>query len=233
MADTPAHTRLPAGEELAAYALAFKLLGMAFYQPPSEELLRKLGEDGLLAEWPLQPAAPASTRGRALLLAYLATAEPSALAPALRNDFAELFVGPDHVAAPPWESVYLSREHLLFDVQTLQVRQEYERFGLQIPRVNREPDDHIGFELLFVAQLLDLAAQALEHGQRNEAVHSLTAAHTFLSQHPRMWVGLFAERLDRHASTDFYRGLGQLLVESLDALDDRLNEALPPPGGGA
>lgn len=224
---------LPSSEELGAYAHALRLLGMALYQPPAAELLASMGAGGLLAEWPLQHDGPDFAHARALMADYLSGGEPAALAPALRADFIALFVGPDHVAAPPWESVYLSRDHLLFDVQTLQVRQDYARFGLEIPRLNREPDDHISFELLFVAHLLDLSAQAAARGENGEALRCLAAARDFIARHPRRWVDEFAARLEQHAGTGFYRGMGRLLAGSLAALEERLNETLPPPGGEA
>ena len=39
--------------------------------------------------------------------------------------------------------MHRSREGLVFDVQTLQVRDFYRRFGLQSPLLNKEPDDHV------------------------------------------------------------------------------------------
>ena len=206
------------GEELHVYALALKLQGMAFYLPPSAAFVAGLMADGLLDEWPLGADHPATRRGLEWLRTELAAHDPAALLPALRTDYTALFVGLDRVAAPPWESVYLSRDHLIFDVQTLEVRDAYARFGLQIPKLDREPDDHIGFELLFLSHLMELAAQARDRGELAEVDGLLAAAQEFLQAHPQQWVPLFVERVDRAAGTGYYRGWAQLLLGSLAAL---------------
>ena len=50
---------------------------------------------------------------------------------------------------------------MIFQEQTLHVRQWYSRFGLQVVKLHKEPDDHIGLELEFVAHLANLALQAI------------------------------------------------------------------------
>lgn len=219
----------PLFENLHVLAAAFKLLGTALYHQPNQPFLATLREGRLLEEWPLQPDETDTARGLQLMRDALSGTEPPALVKELHNDYKALFVGPEHVVAPPWESVYLSRDHLLFDVQTLQVRDAYARFGLQIPQMDREPDDHIGFELLFVSHLAELAAQALERGQADEAARCLSGARDFLDAHLNKWASLFVERLERHARTDYYRGLGRLVLGSLAAL----NEMLPDAGAAA
>ncbi len=205
-------------DELQAYALALRLEGMAFYLPPSESFLASLEGGDLFIEWPWEPDAPATTCGIHLLRDYLDGAAPASLLPALRSEYTALFVGLEQVDAPPWESVYLSRDHLLFDEQTLEVRNFYARFGLQIPNMDREPDDHIGYELLFLAHLLEQAASALAEANPVRAAPFLAAARDFLVAHPQQWALLFAERVEQYGSTPYYRGFAYLLLGSLDAL---------------
>jgi TorA maturation chaperone TorD len=206
-------------EELHAYALALKVQAMAFYLPPREPFLTNLCVEALLADWPLAPDAPDVAAGLHLLRTTLCEKNAvQALLPALRAEYTALFIGLERVAAPPWESVYLSRDHLLFDEQTLQVRDAYAAFGLQIPHIDREPDDHIGFELLFLSHLMQQAAHALESDNYAEAERCLVAAHDFLHAHPLQWVKLFVERIERHAHTDYYRGMALLLTGVLTAL---------------
>ena len=62
----------------------------------------------------------------------------------LQTDYARLFIGPAKVLTPPWESVYFSEERLVFQEETLQVREWYRRFDLQSVKLHAEPDDHVG-----------------------------------------------------------------------------------------
>lgn len=212
-------------DELQAYALALKLEGMAFYLPPSEPFLQNLMDGGLLDEWPLAGDAPLTLRGLQLMREALAGTQPANLLPELRHDYTALFVGLEQVAAPPWESVYCSRDHLLFEKQTLEVRDAYARYGLQIPKLEHEPDDHIGFELLFLSHLVAKAADALAGHEMASAQEYLQAAQEFLRAHPQCWVDQFVERVDGHASSDYYRGLAFLLAANLDCLEEMLSAA--------
>ena len=211
-------------ETLGTLALAFKFLGAAFYAPPAETLLASLRDEDLLSDW-LLPSDDANTaQGLGLLRTFVVSADLPGLLNLARTDYNALFLGPDALLAPPWESVYLSPEHLLWDDQTLGVRAAYAHFGLQIPRLDREPDDHIGFELLFLSHLCDQAADALEKGLVAEANKIVAAARDFLHAHTQRWAGLFAERVTRSARTDYYRGLAYLLSGSLSYLDAALAE---------
>lgn len=213
-------------EELQVYGLALKVLASAFYLPPAESFLTSLSAQGLLTDWPLAPDDPDTEKGLQLLRALFDRAQPADLLPALRADYTALFIGLMRVEAPPWESVYLSQDHLIFDQQTLEVREFYARFGLQIPKLDREPDDHIGYEFLFLAHLMERATRALDAGDIERAIHLVAAAREFFATHPQQWAGFFIERLAQSARTDYYRGLACLLKGSMTALAPLLDEYL-------
>lgn len=94
-----------------------------------------------------------------------------------RDDAMHLFGTLGRPLAEPHESVWLSREHLLFEEQTLQVRACYRRYGLGLVDQGREPDDHIGFELLFLAELLGLLAGAWEEMAPHERTEPTQPPH--------------------------------------------------------
>lgn len=215
-------------DELGAYALALRLAAAAFYLPPSESFLAALNDGGVLADWPLAPDDPLTVQGLQLLREALAGGAPALLLSTLRSEHTALFVGLEHVAAPPWESVYLSRDHLLFDEQTLAVREFYTRFDLQIPKIDREPDDHIGFELLFLAHLLEQAAGLAAGGQPQGAQARLQAAQEFLQAHPQQWADHFAGRILAQTPAPYYRGWACLLMGSLQGLAAVLARADAP-----
>ncbi|HSO27591.1 MAG TPA: molecular chaperone TorD family protein, partial [Anaerolineales bacterium] len=156
---------------LTAEVLVFRLLGRLLYQPPEAAWLQLLAEEDIFAETPLGMGTPEIEAGLALMqgwaLAYLADSNGE-LQSALEGDYNRLFVGPAKVLAPPWESVYLTKERLIFQEQTLQVRGWFRRFGLEVENLYHEPDDHIGLELLFLAHLAELSVAALEEGEQTE-----------------------------------------------------------------
>ncbi|MFO8076871.1 MAG: molecular chaperone TorD family protein [Egibacteraceae bacterium] len=195
--------------QLVAHSLAYAFLSRVTYEEPGEDLLCALTAEGLPEAWPVCPEEPAVVDGLALLHEALRAWGPADVA-ALRRDHRRLFVGPGRVLAPPWESVYRSTDHLVFDVQTAAVRAFYGRFGLQAPNLQREPDDHLGLELAFMLHLATSALSALERADEAAVAVLLDAQRDFLAEHLLRWAPACFARMDEHADTAYFRGVARL-----------------------
>ena len=192
------------GEVLDSYAGACAFLSRLFLEPADESLITALRDGAVLADWPLE-ADEDTVRGIEALRAGATTPLDVLLV-----DHRDLFEGPDHVLACPYESVYLSEEHLTFEEQTLDVRAFYNRFGVQAPSVGKEPDDHIGLELSFISHLCVLGLDAIEAADADAETAMIASIADFLEQHLLRWVNDCLDSVVEHATTDFYRGLGHL-----------------------
>ncbi|MDX5400260.1 MAG: molecular chaperone TorD family protein, partial [Actinomycetes bacterium] len=122
----------------------------------------------------------------------------------------------------PWESVHRSRERLLFEAETLQVREWYARFGLAAPRLNREPDDHVALELEFLAALAERALTALEEDRPGDATELVAAHQTFLAEHVLTWVPTLMEMIRQNAETSFHKGVAELVTGALESAESLL-----------
>ena len=191
-------------EVLDSYAGACTFLSRLFLEPVGESLITTLRDGPVLADWPLE-ADENTVRGLQALRAGTRTPLDVLLV-----DHRDLFEGPDHVLACPYESVYLSEEHLTFEQQTLSVRAFYNRFGVGAPSVGMEPDDHIGLELSFVSHLCLLGLDAIEASDADAETAMIASIGDFLGQHLLLWVDDCLDLVVKHATTDFYRGLGHL-----------------------
>lgn len=122
---------------------------------------------------------------------------------------------------PPYESYHRGLTHVLFDEETLQVRAEYRAAGLEAPRLNREPDDHLGLELNF----LELC---LRNGEYRRA-------RTFMDEHVMQWAPAMLADGEEAADTDFYAGIMAITLGVLEELNSVLDEAIErfPAGGTA
>ena len=109
---------------------------------------------------------------------------------AVEQDYLRLFVGLGMPLAPPWESAWANDARLLFQRETLDVRYWYRSAGLQLARLHRDPDDHIGLELEFIGLLLE----------RGDAQ---TAA-AFTREHPLAWVDRWVDAVKANARCGFY-----------------------------
>lgn len=215
---------------LVGESLLCGLLGKILYEEPDQAWLETLIREDVFAETPLGADQAETQRGLELLQCW-ANENRNGISEtemkALKQDHLNLFIGVDKVLAPLWESVYFSEKKLVFQEQTLQVREWYSRFQLQAERINREPDDHIGLELIFIAHLASRALQAIEENDEAAFNELLQAQRDFLSEHLLCWGPSWAKLVKRHAQTDFYRGIGHLVHGSLLALADGLEIVMP------
>ncbi|HVN16344.1 MAG TPA: molecular chaperone TorD family protein [Anaerolineales bacterium] len=215
---------------LVGESLLCGLLGKLLYEDLDQAWLESLIREDVFAEVPLGADQTETQRGLELLQRWanenrdgISESEMKAL----KQDQLYLFIGIDKVLAPVWESVYFSEQRLVFQVQTLQVREWYSRFKLQAERINREPDDHIGLELIFIAYLAARALQAMEENDESGFNELLQAQRDFLSDHLLRWGPAWAKLVKKHAETDFYLGLGHLTHGALLALAAGLEIHMP------
>ncbi len=185
-------------------------------------MVQELKSAGLAGSWPLQGGAHHS----GVTLLEVAVREESS-AEELAEDFDALFVGPGHMHACPYESVYRSLEGLTFEAETMQVRRFYADHGLQAPAFNREPDDHIGLEVAFVGQLCLAALNALEDHDPDRAHQFVSSARLFVAQHLGVWGPDFCTRVIDNAHTAFYASVGHLLLGLIQEFPRHAGDAIP------
>jgi len=114
-------------------------------------------------------------------------------------DYNELFLGPDRLKAPPWQSVYLSKEKLLFSEQTGKIEEIYRSFGLASINSDKEPADHIALELGFMARLCSIAIQ-----DTDRLKEVLAGQQLLLADHLIKWVPAWAADVKNNAQTNFW-----------------------------
>lgn len=201
-------------ENLIGQRLLFGLLGKALYLIPDEEWLRPLVDDDLFSQTPFASEQPYVVKGLALLTEWCNSFGDHSLRE-LVIDHTRLFTGMANIPVAPWESVYFSDEREVFKGQTLDVRAWYRRFGLEAIEFRKEPDDHIGLELVFMAHLAGLGLVACESADEERLNEILEAQKGFLSKHLLRWGPLWCSLVEEHARTDFYRGMAFVLRGAL------------------
>ena len=171
-------------ETAAERAEAYRLLSLCFH-PPDERLLEALRETDV--RW-LRPAA-----------------DP--VLEELQKDYAQLFVGPFRVPAPPYGSVYLESDRRVCGDSTMDVMARYREEGLELTL--REPADHVAAELEYMYVLAAREMEALATGDEGEATRHVEKQRDFLHTHLGAWVPLLTERIVENARTGFYQRLAK------------------------
>ena len=120
-------------------------------------------------------------------------------------DYSKLFVGPFKLLAPPYGSVYLEDGKFMGD-STLDAGNLYGLEGLDI--VIKDAPDHISVELEFMYFLVLAEAEARQNDNLEEAARLHDRQVSFLRVHLGSWVSEFAENIEQHSETEFYKTLG-------------------------
>lgn len=195
---------------LAGEMLVFGLLGKILYKPPQAEWLKSLIEEDVFSEIPFETDTPETIKGLKLLRDWAANHTDEKFS-SLDGEYNRLFIGPGTLLAAPWESVYATKDRLIFQEQTLQVRNFYRQFGLEIERIYHEPDDHIGLELIFVAHLASLSLNAMENQDQQEFDRLMMAQWEFLKDHLLKWAFEWTRDVREFSNQDFFRGVALVL----------------------
>jgi TorA maturation chaperone TorD len=119
--------------------------------------------------------------------------------------------------AVPYESVFLGEEALLNQEPRNQVLAIYNREGVSLGASAKVPEDHLAFELEFLAMLSDRCLKLLQEGtDKDEAVRVLQVSRDFITRHIQAWLPQLSERANKLLETRFYRGVLQALKGYLE-----------------
>ncbi|CAM3741730.1 molecular chaperone [Mesobacillus zeae] len=129
-----------------------------------------------------------------------------------QNEFKRLFIGPESLPAPPWESFYTTKEQILFGETMYRVREKYSLAGLEYARKNSEPEDHIAVELEFMAWLIEKGPETFPEQL------------TFFEEHLYRWVPLFTEKLCASTASLLYKGAALMLKDFIRFETDTLKD---------
>lgn len=151
-------------------------------------------------------------------------ADPDYL-PQLRNEYMRLFVGPQKLVAPPWESVYRSHQGLLFQESTLTIREIYRRQGFEAEGYPRVPDDSLSLELDFMGRISERALGAIKEDNADALREALSVCESFLRVHLLYWVPMMMERMQSSAFRLFYPQMVKILLSFME-LDLELVQAM-------
>lgn len=209
-------------EYLNAYSITCGFLASFFLKAPNEGFLCLVRDEGLLGIWPEGADMSELQEGLALVRASL-TEAPEGEPERIARDYTELFIGPES-PLPMWESVWTGRERLLYGEPTFQVREFYFRHGLEAPRKDNEPDDHLSLELAFVATLLGRAYGAAKEGREGQVKNLCSEVLTFYHEHIEKWAFECLNLIEGRAATRLIKHIVMLTRKTLEDLPRAIDD---------
>lgn len=109
--------------------------------------------------------------------------------------------------AHPCESVFTGEEGLLMQAETRAVYRIYKSEGIKKEDDLGVPDDHLSFELQFLAKMCTRAAEALAMGDVAEAIRNMKVQLAFLDEHILVWYPKMKAVAMHLLLTPFYFGV--------------------------
>jgi TorA maturation chaperone TorD len=148
----------------------------------------------------------------------------------LAAEYASLFLTAGAKQVNPYQSFYLGDEGILYQEETLKLKEIMQELGYEGAEENAEPEDHLGNELAFVAYLCRSAARSQEHGEIEYARRYLNLQKQFLEQHLLEWVPDCCADIQENTDSAYFEGIARLTVDFLEqepAMISYMMDALP------
>ena len=181
-----------------------RLLGAAFYYEPSDSCLAGILDFFRQSTWAQEWEIEWDENTREKTTALIA----QGLNQDLNDQYQRLFIGPNELPAPPWGSVYLDPECVIFGNSLLALRDFLRHHQISFQAEQDEPEDHIGLMLMLAAYLVENRPHLVVE---------------FLREHFLTWANHFLTQLANAENAPFYKGLALLTVQTLQKWQDDLH----------
>ncbi|WP_114908279.1 Tat proofreading chaperone DmsD [Haemophilus haemolyticus] len=173
-----------------------RLLGASFYYEPSDSRIAGVLDFFRQPTWTEEWEIPLEEKACEKITALI----NQGLTQDLTEQYQNLFIGPNELVAPPWGSVYLDPECVIFGNSLLALRDFLKHHQIAFQAQQDEPEDHIGLMLMLAAYLAENRPHLLIE---------------FLREHFLTWAYHFLEQLSKIENSDFYQALALLTIKTL------------------
>lgn len=192
---------------LKGYNMLFYFAGSMVMHEPSEECIVDFWEKGIIKNLPVFSSNPNFIKAASQLRDSFV--DRKTFARNLHEDYLRLFKDPLPSLAPAYESFYVREVIDTGGYRSSDVTEFYNSYGWISKFKGKINDDHIGIELLFLTLLIDkfltLDDEACQSEMKNEI-------RRFINYHILSWVPQWNRRIQTHANTLSFKGIGNLIL---------------------
>ncbi|MGA2406677.1 MAG: molecular chaperone TorD family protein [Bacteroidales bacterium] len=192
---------------LKGYNMLFYFAGSMIMHEPSEECIVDFWEKGILKNLPVSSANPNFVKAASQLRDSFK--DKIGFGKLLHEDFLRLFARQTSALAPAYESLYNKNIFQSTDHLSASVTEFYNSYGWESKFKGRIEDDHLGVELLFLTLLIDKYLVLDDKACRGEMRREI---HRFINQHILSWVPEWNKKIQNHANTLSFKGIGNLIL---------------------
>lgn len=127
----------------------------------------------------------------------------------LAADYASIYLT-GSLDVSPFESFWVSDEHLLCQEAMFDMRKLYAAKGLTVPDWRHRPDDHLVYELQFLSKHLEWLADGMGNNNVVATRNEWRSLAMLLDHHLLRWLPDFSSRVAQRCDTAFYGALALL-----------------------
>ena len=207
---------------LSARAYVFSALHRLLGSEPTKELLNAVSsEESLQVIALFEGDSEAAAKLKAV---FVSCADLDV--DAAKMEYTRLFLGPDKLIAPPWESCYTAKERALFQTSTLQVRSWYQQYSYVPAGYPSHPDDHISLMMHFLALTTERAAACLKDDLLCGCRSLLEGQKLFEKNHILNWMDAYCADMEKSETKLLYPQLVRAMAEFVAYDQQVINELL-------
>ena len=141
------------------------------------------------------------------------TVSPESLA----VEHARLFIGPFHLVAPPYGSIYLDDAKTVMGDSTAKVAAFYHACGLHLADDFHDLPDHFAVELEFMSYLAFKQREAEDAGDKDEVARIVSLQREFLDRFLMPWLGPFTSAIVNDGEAPFYQAIARCSAAFINA----------------
>ena len=191
----------------------YRFLSRLFYKELDESLIQDLVQTQKTIELTddLDETERNFVLGNNKMVRFLERRTPDTLTQS-RCDYARVFLGAGQTQenpVSPFESVYTSEDQLLMQGARDDVYRVFRSERLALEDEYNMPEDHLAFELQYLAHVAQEVVQMAESRDTAQAETRFQAYLSFFENHVANWVTRFCDEAAALAKTPFYQGLAQ------------------------
>lgn len=188
---------------------AYRLLAACYYPPTAEFLAENCCAS--LAELLEQIVPDAAQHARDAAQGIAAGLESLAV------EHARLFIGPFHMVAPPYGSIYLDNTKTVMGESTGKVSAFYKACGLQLADDFHELPDHFAVELEFMSFLAFKQREAESVGDHGKIRRYVSLQEEFVDRFLIHWLEPFTRAIIDDGESPFYQSVARCTATFIKA----------------
>jgi len=192
---------------LKGYSMLLYFAGSFILNEPTESCIRDLVTEDIFKKMPVSSNNPNYILASSFLNNLNSSNEINY--DHILADHLNLFGGSLTTMAPPYESYYMSKDHLLNQEQALEVNHIYRTYAWESALQGKVPDDHIGIEIQFLNLMLEKIHEIEDEACYRELSSDIKK---FIDKHIQPWIREWNKDVQQNALSDFYKGIGYLVV---------------------